>query len=236
MGPMTVSLMCVHRRIFSPIHVLYHLLIALRQFNQSMKFSQGLFRTSGKRTWSRLVLCMCLGLSSPRNTTSSGSPAGKINILDLKEGMPYFLCHSSVGILWESRSTHNEVLLRWLGCSEEKEGFWWKRNEAVLLRSGVTSKWWCSDSQQTSLCGQRTSALQCHFRIHHHMDWDTHSSRSAFWFWQEDFDKVGWSDNLTVQRRVRGKGTRDTIVAPQAQADYITNYNAVDRNDQDSAD
>jgi hypothetical protein len=69
MGPMTVSLMCVHRRIFSPIHVLYHLLIALRQFSQSMKFSQGLFRTSGKRTWSRLILCMCLGLSSPRNTT-----------------------------------------------------------------------------------------------------------------------------------------------------------------------
>jgi len=28
---------------------------------------------------------MRLGLSSPRNTTSRGSPAGKINILDLKE-------------------------------------------------------------------------------------------------------------------------------------------------------
>jgi hypothetical protein len=41
---------------------------------------------------------------------------------------------------------------------------------------------------------------------------------------------------LTVQRRVRGKRTRDTIVAPQAQADYVANYNAVDRNDQDSAD
>jgi len=50
-------------RIFSPIHVLYHLLIALLQFSQSMKFSQGLFRTSGKRTWGQLVLCMCLGLS-----------------------------------------------------------------------------------------------------------------------------------------------------------------------------
>ena len=32
------------------------------------------------------------------------------------------------------------------------------------------------------LLAQRTSALQYHFRIHHHMAWDTHSSRSAFWF------------------------------------------------------
>ena len=49
-------------------------------------------------------------------------------------------------------------------------------------------------------------------------------------------NKVGRSDDLTVQRRVRRKRTRDTIVAPQAQADYVTNYNAVDRNDRDSAD
>ena len=49
-------------------------------------------------------------------------------------------------------------------------------------------------------------------------------------------NKVGRSDDLTVQRRVRGKRTRDTIVAPQAQADYVANYNAVDRNDWDSAD
>jgi len=48
--------------------------------------------------------------------------------------------------------------------------------------------------------------------------------------------KVGRSDDLTVQRRVRGKYTRDTIVAPQAQVDYVANYNAVDRNDRDSAD
>jgi hypothetical protein len=41
---------------------------------------------------------------------------------------------------------------------------------------------------------------------------------------------------LTVQRRVGGKRTRNTTVAPQAQADYVANYNAVDRNDQDSAD
>ena len=41
---------------------------------------------------------------------------------------------------------------------------------------------------------------------------------------------------MTVQRHVRGKRTRDTIVAPQAQADYVANYNAVDRNDRDSAD
>ena len=79
MGPMTVSLMCVHRRIFSPIHDLYHLLIALHQFSQLMKFSQGLFRTSGKRTWNRLVLCMRLGLSSPRNTKDHGIPFLKLS-------------------------------------------------------------------------------------------------------------------------------------------------------------
>jgi hypothetical protein len=48
-------------------------------------------------------------------------------------------------------------------------------------------------------------------------------------------NNVGRSDNMTVQRRIRGKRTRDTISAPQAQADYVTNYNAVDRNDLDSA-
>ena len=49
-------------------------------------------------------------------------------------------------------------------------------------------------------------------------------------------NKVGRSDNMTVQRRIRGKRTRDTISAPRAQADYVANYNAVDRNDRDSAD
>jgi len=49
-------------------------------------------------------------------------------------------------------------------------------------------------------------------------------------------NKVARSDDLTVQRRVRGKRTHDTIVAPQAQADYVANNNAVDRNDRDSAD
>jgi hypothetical protein len=37
-------------------------------------------------------------------------------------------------------------------------------------------------------------------------------------------------------RRVRGKRTRDNIFAPQVQADYVANYNAIDRNDWDSAD
>ncbi len=41
---------------------------------------------------------------------------------------------------------------------------------------------------------------------------------------------------MTVQRCVWGKHTRDTIAAPCAQADYVANYNAVDRNDQDSVD
>ncbi len=41
---------------------------------------------------------------------------------------------------------------------------------------------------------------------------------------------------MTVQRRVRGKCTRDTIAARRAQVDYVANYNAIDRNDRDSAD
>ncbi len=49
-------------------------------------------------------------------------------------------------------------------------------------------------------------------------------------------NKVGWSDGMTVQRCVRGKSMRDTIAAPRAQADYVANYNAVDRNDRDSED
>jgi DNA polymerase III epsilon subunit-like protein len=40
-----------------------------------------------------------------------------------------------------------------------------------------------------------------------------------------------WQDKYTGPQR-----TRDTIAAPRAQADYVANYNAVDRNDRDSAD
>ena len=43
-------------------------------------------------------------------------------------------------------------------------------------------------------------------------------------------DKVGRSDDLTGQRHVRGKRTHNTIGAPQAQANYVANYKAVDRN------
>jgi hypothetical protein len=50
-------------------------------------------------------------------------------------------------------------------------------------------------------------------------------------------NNVGRSDNMTVQRSIQGKCTRDTILSPRAQAVYVANYNAVDRNDhQDSAD
>ena len=159
MGPTTVSLMCKHRRIFLPIQVLYHLLIALHQFSQLIKFSQGLFRTSGKRTWSQFFLPCPLGWAhqgtwhqvgaqlarliywTSRRTTCWPDTVHRWCCALSKRPSQFFLCHSSVGILWESRSTHNEVLLRWLGSSEEKEGFWWKRIEAVLFHSGVTSNW-----------------------------------------------------------------------------------------------
>jgi hypothetical protein len=41
---------------------------------------------------------------------------------------------------------------------------------------------------------------------------------------------------MTVQRRVRGKRTHNTVAAPRSHTDYVANYNAVDRNDRDSAD
>ncbi len=49
-------------------------------------------------------------------------------------------------------------------------------------------------------------------------------------------NKVGHSVGLTVSRRVRGKKCPDTIPGPRAQADYVQNFNAIDRNDQDSVD
>jgi hypothetical protein len=71
-------------------------------------------------------------------------------------------------------------------------------------------------------------------KTHYHLQCTTWKDKIQVSFLSNN--KVGWSDNLTVQRRVRGKLTRDTIGAPRAQADYVANYNAVDRNDRDSAD
>jgi hypothetical protein len=49
-------------------------------------------------------------------------------------------------------------------------------------------------------------------------------------------NRIGRSVGLTVNRRVRDKKHPDTIPAPRAQADYVQNFNTVDRNDRDSAD
>ncbi len=49
-------------------------------------------------------------------------------------------------------------------------------------------------------------------------------------------NKVGHSVGLTVSRQVRGKKRPVTVPGPPAQADYFHNFNAVDRNDRDSAD
>ena len=48
--------------------------------------------------------------------------------------------------------------------------------------------------------------------------------------------KVGYSDGLSVKRHVKGKKGRVTIDGPKAQAEYVKYFNAVDRNDRDSAD
>jgi hypothetical protein len=47
---------------------------------------------------------------------------------------------------------------------------------------------------------------------------------------------VGFSDGMTVKRHTRKRAKRDTIAAPRAQAEYVVYFNAVDRNDRDSAD
>jgi hypothetical protein len=41
---------------------------------------------------------------------------------------------------------------------------------------------------------------------------------------------------MTVNRREKGKNTSTEIAAPRAQQDYVKYFNAVDRNDHDSAD
>jgi len=71
-------------------------------------------------------------------------------------------------------------------------------------------------------------------RTHYYLQCTTRKDKKQVLFLSNN--KVGWSDDLTVQRCVQGKCTHDTIVAPQAQADYVANYNVVDRNDRDSAD
>ena len=47
---------------------------------------------------------------------------------------------------------------------------------------------------------------------------------------------VGSSTNATVRRHVKGKKQKVEIGAPTSQIDYVGNYNAVDRQDRDSAD
>ena len=48
--------------------------------------------------------------------------------------------------------------------------------------------------------------------------------------------KVGSSKDLFVRRSQKGKQGRSTFPAPMAQQDYTAHFNAVDRNDRDSAD
>ena len=49
-------------------------------------------------------------------------------------------------------------------------------------------------------------------------------------------NRVGKSIGLDVKRHVKGKKMRDKFPAPQVQKDYAAYFNAVDRNDRDSAD
>jgi len=48
--------------------------------------------------------------------------------------------------------------------------------------------------------------------------------------------EVGFSDGLSVSRHVKDKDMRVEITGPRAQKEYIDHFNAVDRNDRDSAD
>ena len=47
---------------------------------------------------------------------------------------------------------------------------------------------------------------------------------------------VGFSNGISVKRHVRGKRDREIIDGVRAQAEYVKYFNAVDRNDRDSAD
>ena len=47
---------------------------------------------------------------------------------------------------------------------------------------------------------------------------------------------VGSSNGLTVRRHKKGKEVRGVFARPKAQKDYVDHFNAVDRNDRDSAD
>lgn len=47
---------------------------------------------------------------------------------------------------------------------------------------------------------------------------------------------VGYSEGMTVHRAKKGAKEKEVIAAPQAQQDYVKYFNAVDRNDRDSAD
>ena len=51
-------------------------------------------------------------------------------------------------------------------------------------------------------------------------------------------NEVGFSNGLSMKRHVKGKEMRMTIDGPKAQAEYVTsfNFNAINRNDCDSAD
>ena len=49
-------------------------------------------------------------------------------------------------------------------------------------------------------------------------------------------NRVGASEGLMVKCHSKGKVGRDTIDGPQAQADCVAYFNAVDKNDHDSAE
>ena len=49
-------------------------------------------------------------------------------------------------------------------------------------------------------------------------------------------NNVGPTSGLSVRRSSKGKAERDTINSPRAQKDYVEFFNAVDKNDRDSAD
>ena len=48
--------------------------------------------------------------------------------------------------------------------------------------------------------------------------------------------EVGYIDGLSVKRHVKWKKGRVEIDGPKAQSEYVKYFNAVDRNDRDSAD
>ena len=48
-------------------------------------------------------------------------------------------------------------------------------------------------------------------------------------------NEVGYTEGLTVKKYIRGEMNQETIEGPRAQREYVTYFNDVEKNDQESS-